>query len=109
MAKDFDDDGAKDLLLAGNFHGLNPQLGRHDASYGALLKGSRNATFNLPHSNDHAGNNGSGFIFVSMQESGLSLTGQVRDVISLRYRNKQEVIIFAKNDGWIQVYEMVDR
>jgi hypothetical protein len=115
MAKDFDADGAKDLLLAGNFYGVNPQLGRYDASYGVLLSGSRNATFKSQHSNGHATqshlltkNDISSFTFVSMRNSGLSLTGQIRDVILLKYRNKREVIIFAKNDDRIQVYEMTD-
>ncbi|MGH7456435.1 MAG: hypothetical protein ACRENG_34115 [bacterium] len=110
LAKDFDSDGVKDLLLAGNFHGLNPQLGRHDASYGTLLRGSRNATFKR-HSNGQVikspsltENSADGFAFVPLRESGLFLTGQVRDMVSLKYRNKQEVIILAKNDDWIQVY-----
>jgi len=114
MAKDFDADGAKDLLLAGNFHGLNPQLGRYDASYGTLLKGSRNVTFKSQHLNDHISdshsnteNSASGFTFVPMQNSGLSLSGQVRDIVSLCYRNQLEVIIFAKNDDRIQVYEVM--
>jgi hypothetical protein len=108
MAKDFDADGVKDLLLAGNCHGLTPQLGRYDASYGALLKGSRNATFKSRHSNDHvskSGTNIGGFTFIPMRDSGLFLTGQVRDMVSLNYRNKKNVIIFATNDDRIQVYE----
>ncbi|MCI0698417.1 VCBS repeat-containing protein, partial [candidate division KSB1 bacterium] len=138
MAKDFDADGAKDLLLAGNFLGLNPQLGRHDASYGTLLKGSRNATFKSRLSNGHAMKSHAltensaggftpsdssnpaglapldnsypmGFTFVPMRESGLSLTGQVRDVVFLKYRNRQEVIIFAKNDDRVQVYEIAGK
>ncbi len=93
LARDFNADGAKDLLLAGNFYGLDVQLGRYDASYGTLL----------------IGNSTGSFTSVSIQNSGLSLTGQVRDMISLRYRNKQEVIIFAKNDDWNQVYEITTR
>ncbi len=106
MAKDFDADGAKDLLLAGNFHGLTPQLGRYDASHGVLLRGGRNATFKLPYSNS---NSMKGFTVVPMRNSGLSLTGQARDIVSLKYRNKQEVIIVAKNDDRFQVYEIKRR
>ncbi len=90
VARDFNADGTKDLLLAGNFYGINPQLGRYDASYGTLLAG------------DKAG----GFTSVPSLNSGFSITGQVRDMVSLRYRNNQEVIIIAKNDDWIQVYEI---
>jgi hypothetical protein len=99
VAKDFDADGAKDLLLAGNFHGLNPQLGRYDASYGTLLKGNAPSDGFYP----------TGFTSVPMRNSGLFLTGQVRDMVVLSYRNKQEVIIFAKNDERIQVYEITAR
>ena len=41
LADDFDGDGRMDLLLGGNFHGVPPILGRYDASYGLLLRGSR--------------------------------------------------------------------
>jgi len=92
LCEDFDNDGAKDLLLAGNFLGLNPQLGRYDASYGALLKGVGNG----------------GFASVPMHASGLHLTGQVRDAVALKLRNK-EVLIFAKNDDGVQVYEQAKR
>jgi len=93
MARDFDADGFKDLLLAGNFYGVNPQIGRYDASYGTLLKG----------------NGAGGFAAVSLWDSGLSLSGQIRDMVSLSYRNKKEVIIFAKNDDRIQVCEIAGR
>ncbi len=93
MAADFDSDGFKDLLLAGNFYGVKPQLGRYDASYGTLLKG----------------NGAGGFTSVPMRNSGLSLTGQIRDIASFTNDNKQTVIIFAKNDDAIQVYEITTR
>src|SRR5205807_1816458 len=40
LAGDFDGDGHADLLVAGNFYGVQPILGRYDASYGLLLSGS---------------------------------------------------------------------
>ncbi|MCH8874910.1 hypothetical protein IH824_19480 [candidate division KSB1 bacterium] len=105
LVKDFDFDGSKDLLLAGNFYGLSPQLGRYDASYGLLLslqKGANGLT-------QTDGFYPAGFTSAAIRNSGLSLTGQVRDMVSLTYRNKQEVIIFAKNDDLIQVYEITVR
>lgn len=115
MAKDFDADGVKDLLLAGNFYGLNPQLGRHDASYGALLKGARGAAFRARHSNGEAAASGpatdgaGSFTFVPMRRSGLSLTGQIRDLAFFKHRNQQEVILFAVNNGRLQVYELANK
>lgn len=88
LCEDFNRDGAKDLLLAGNFHGLNPQLGRYDANYGVLLR------------SDAAGN----FSAVPMHESGIHLTGEVRDAVIMRMR-KHDVLIFAKNNDRAQIYE----
>ena len=93
IARDFDGDGSKDLLLAGNFHGVPPQLGRYDASYGTLLLGGDNTTFKalLP------------------GESGLLISGQVRDIATLTYQDGREVILIAKNDAPIQVYRQAPK
>lgn len=93
MSDDWDDDGKKDLLLAGNFFGLNPQLGRYDASYGTLLKG------------DGAG----GFVALPMRSSGIRLSGQVRDALTLKQRNRKSVLIFATNDAGVQFYAKAKR
>ena len=93
VVRDFDSDGSKDLLLAGNFYGVQPQLGRYDANYGTLL----------------AGDGVGGFTAVPNRHSGLFLTGQVRDMVALDYQHEQEVIIIAKNDDRVQVYEVTSR
>lgn len=96
LAKELDSDSlsqGKDLLLAGNFYGVPPQMGRYDASYGTLLSG------------DGKGN----FRTIPAQVAGLSVTGQVRDMVSLSYGNQRDVIIFANNDDRIQVYEILPR
>lgn len=138
MARDFDSDGVKDLLLAGNSYGVKPQLGRYDASYGTLLIGN-GAGGSTPLDGSYPME----FTAASALKSGLSLTGQVRDMVSLTYRNlgggikqvsrfddttpgssalttpemsksyiqphKHEVIIIAKNDDRIQIYEIKAR
>ena len=45
LADDFDRDGALDLLLAGNFDGVKPEIGRMSASYGLLLRGDGKGAF----------------------------------------------------------------
>ena len=92
MSVDFNSDGWKDLLLGGNFYGVNPQRGRYDASHGVMLIGDRS----------------NGFIPMSIQESGLNVTGQVRDIISITYQQDHEAILFAKNNDKIQVYTVVN-
>jgi hypothetical protein len=79
---DFDGDGETDLVVGGNFHGVPPVRGRYDASYGLLLRG------------DGAG----GFTSVDMEESGLMIEGQVRDIQPLRCANRERLIVVARND-----------
>jgi len=50
-----------------------------------------------------------GFSWVPVLDSGLFLTGQIRDMASIAYRHEQAVIIFTKNDDQIQVYEITTR
>lgn len=85
---DYNQDGNKDLLLGGNFYGISQQFGRYDASYGTLLYGDGEFAFSP----------------VSISESGLHLTGQVRDMISIPYGEQQLAIIILKNNDKIQVY-----
>ena len=44
---DYDDDGIKDILLAGNLFNAKPETGRYDASYGTFLKGVKNLEYNV--------------------------------------------------------------
>jgi hypothetical protein len=92
VSGDFNSDGWKDLLLGGNFYGVNPQRGRYDASHGIIL----------------IGDGSNGFIPMSIQESGLNVTGQVRDIISITYQQGREAILFAKNNDKIQVYTVAN-
>ncbi len=78
---DYDKDGKKDIILGGNMYALKPQMGRHNASKGLVLKnsGSQNFQINL--------------------NSGLVLDGEVRDMITIgnklfAARNNQSCKIF---------------
>jgi hypothetical protein len=86
-ADDFDGDGRVDLLLAGNFYGVTPLLGRYDAGYGLLLRG------------DDTGR----FMAVDLEESGLEIEGQVRDMKWLRHASGGRVIVIARNNDGLQV------
>jgi enediyne biosynthesis protein E4 len=83
MAKDFDGDGNKDVLLAGNFYPVNIQMGRNDASYGLFLKG-----------------NGKGaFTPVPSLQSGVSITGEVRRFVELTANGKTHYLAVRNNDS----------
>ncbi len=82
LAEDFDRDGHVDLLLGGNFHGVTPVRGRYDASYGLLLRGAGNGRF----------------VPVGMDESKLSIEGQVRGMGMLRRAGGDRLVVVARND-----------
>lgn len=87
QAEDFDGDGRTDLLLGGNLYEVKPEVGRYDASYGALLLG------------DGQG----GFTFLPNHQSGLRLEGQVRDIRPLEF-NGERLLLIARNDRSLQIY-----
>jgi len=77
IARDFNQDGLTDLLLAGNFYENNVQLGRSDADFGSMLinKGGTN--------------------FVYQMLPGLNINGQVRKL----YDDKAKIWVIKNN--WI--------
>jgi hypothetical protein len=88
LPHDFDGDGHVDLLVGGNLYGVKPETGRYDASFGLLLKG------------DGAG----GFSAVPPYRSGLSIDGELRDLVFLRVRDRSYVIA-ARNNDRVRVLE----
>ena len=82
LAGDFDRDGKLDLLLAGNFDGVQPAIGRMNASYGLFLRG----------------NGRGGFTPLRAAESGFFVPGQARDIQRLRTRNGALYIVARNND-----------
>jgi hypothetical protein len=81
--KDFTGDGKKDILLGGNFYNAKPEVGRYDASYGLLLKG------------DGKG----GFDAVNAKDSGISIDGEVRDIVSVKSGNRSIILVSRNNDS----------
>ncbi|MGI9078945.1 MAG: VCBS repeat-containing protein [Gemmatimonadaceae bacterium] len=81
LASDYDEDGRLDLLLAGNFDGVKPEIGRMSASYGLLLRG------------DGKG----GFAPVPTPTSGFLVPGQARDIQRIRTR-QGELYVVTRND-----------
>ncbi|RMG67120.1 MAG: RNA-binding protein [Calditrichaeota bacterium] len=80
--QDFDLDGHLDILCGGNFYGVGPDQGRYDADYGDLLLGHGDGTFQA----------------VSLQRSGLVVSGQVRAMAQLRYATGEKLIAVARNN-----------
>jgi len=82
VAADFDGDGTLDLLLAGNFDGVKPEIGRMSASYGLFLRGD----------------GGGGFAPVRTSESGFLVRGQARDIQSIGTRHGDLYVVTRNND-----------
>jgi hypothetical protein len=87
LAGDYTGDGVTDLVVGGNFFGVTPVRGRYDASRGLLLRGDGRGAFAA----------------VPMDESGLELRGEVRDLKPLRSATGDRLIVAARNDSTVQV------
>jgi hypothetical protein len=84
LADDLDGDGITDLLLAGNFDGLEPEIGRMSASYGLVLRGD-------------AGGRGT-FTPSLASQSGFVVSGQSRDIQRVRTPRGARYVVARNND-----------
>ncbi len=82
LAGDYDGDGKQDLLLAGNFDGVKPELGKMDASYGLLLRGDGKGHFTP----------------VPTVASGFFVPGQSRDIVRVRTASGNAYVVSRNND-----------
>jgi enediyne biosynthesis protein E4 len=82
LAHDFDGNGKLDLLLAGNFDGVKPEIGRMSAGYGLLLRGDGKGRF-AP---------------VRASQSGFVVPGEARDIQRVRTRQGDLYIVSRNND-----------
>lgn len=86
--EDYNHDGKKDILLAGNIEHTRIKIGKIDASYGVLL----------------AGNGAGSFNYIPQLQSGLKVKGCVRSIVSLK-NNKEELVVFTVNNQSPVVYK----
>jgi len=82
LATDIDGDGKPDLLMAGNFDGVQPEIGKMSAGYGVYLRGDGRGRFTT----------------VSELESGFFVPGQARDIQAVRTRKGRIYIVSRNND-----------
>jgi hypothetical protein len=82
LTGDFDGDGKMDLLLAGNFDGVKPEIGRMAASYGLFLRGDGSGSFTP----------------IQARESGFLVPGQARDIQRIRTREGDLFVVARNND-----------
>jgi len=85
LVDDFDNDGQKDILLAGNQSKFRIRIGKTDANSGLLLRGIGNRNF----------------MQVPQNQANIGLMGDVRDAV--RVGNQ---LVFTTNDGPVQTYRI---
>lgn len=92
LAGDFEGKGRTDLMMAGNFDAVKPELGKMSAGYGVYLRGDGKGRFTP----------------VLARETGFLVPGQARDIQRVRARNgiiyvvsrnNDRALIFAKNSA----------
>ena len=89
LVDDFDKDGWKDILLAGNLYGLKPELGRYDANYGVYYKG-------LPkHKLEYQSPSITGFFY----------KGEARDMVSIKNGANKELIFLGLNNDSLKIFK----
>jgi len=86
---DLDNDGLPDIFMAGNFYGLKPQTGRLDASYGTLLLADSHHQFH----------------YVAPKFSGLFVRGEVRDAHMFNLLRKDPLLIVARNNDNLELFQ----
>lgn len=85
ICKDFDQDGHVDILAAGNLYVSEVETGNADAGQGILLKGNGQGDFSP----------------APFVQSGLYLTGDVKDLQLLKSGN-EEWVVATNNNGKVQ-------
>jgi hypothetical protein len=85
---DIDKDGQLDVMAVGNLNAAQPDIGRYDAGYGVVLKG----------------NGKGGFVCLPLQKSGLTVTGEGRDIKSI-VTASNKIFLISRNNNSINVFQ----
>jgi enediyne biosynthesis protein E4 len=80
--EDVDGDGNLDILMGGNLYGAKPEVGQYDASYGELLLGNGDGTFE----------------YVPNRSHGLQIKGEVRDLRVMQLQGKRQLMVTRNTD-----------
>ncbi|WP_226979536.1 VCBS repeat-containing protein [Zobellia roscoffensis] len=82
ISEDFDKDGLKDIVVAGNLYASEIETPRNDSSIGAFLKGDGNGNF----------------VATKNQDNGLYLDGDVKDASLIHIKGNKFIISVRNND-----------
>jgi hypothetical protein len=89
QCRDINNDGKPDIVLGGNITECLPQFGRLDAGYGLVLQNKGGRKFEeLP-----------------SQQSGITVTGMVRDIAWIKSA-KENLVLFLRNNDYPVMYRL---
>lgn len=89
LCDDVDKTGAKKIMLAGNFYGFKPEVGRLDANHGQVYEYHKNR-----------------FSYLPPGKTGLNLNGQVRSSLVIKNAGGAKYYLFGINDQPLKAYEL---
>jgi enediyne biosynthesis protein E4 len=88
ICRDFNNDGIKDLLIAGNEYQAEVMTGRYDAFYGLLLTGNKNKLFTA----------------LPPLQTGFAVKGDVKDLKYITDKNKKVKILVGINNEKMKIF-----
>ncbi|MGK7369591.1 MAG: FG-GAP repeat domain-containing protein, partial [Candidatus Halalkalibacterium sp. M3_1C_030] len=89
LAEDLTGDGIKEILMGGNLYNAKPEVGRYDAGYGVVVRLDEESLSEFP-----------------TDRSGFFVEGQVRSIKSMRSEKYGKIILVARNDGGLKVFQV---
>ncbi|MFT5884775.1 MAG: hypothetical protein ACI9IP_001232 [Arcticibacterium sp.] len=92
MVQDLNNDEKLDVILAGNFYGTRVKYGRYDANRGLVLMGNGNGKFTP----------------LEPEESGLNISGEIKDIHCLKSANNTLKLFFTRNNLPVRIYTTVN-
>ncbi len=90
VSHDFNNDGFKDILLAGNEYQTEIMTGRYDASYGCLLLGAKDKMFRA----------------VPNRKSGFTVVGDVKDMKLITTKAAGNLLVVGVNSDSMRVFKI---
>ncbi|HTE00640.1 MAG TPA: VCBS repeat-containing protein [Mucilaginibacter sp.] len=89
ICDDLYNNGSKAIILAGNFYGFKPEVGRLDANYGQVYTYNKNK-----------------FTYMPSIKSGLNLKGQVNSSLLIKNNKGNKYFLFGLNDDMLKAYQL---
>jgi hypothetical protein len=89
ICNDLNNNGSMAIVLAGNFYGFKPEVGRLDANYGQVYTYSKK-----------------GFTDIPSSISGINLKGQVNSSLMIKNNKGNQFLLFGINDDFLKAYQL---